>query len=441
MVGRYSAYGEYSNTYIEWIGSIPSHWRIEKFKYLFRVSLEKNGFQPIGEMLSVSGYRGIEVKQYDDEGRKRTDDELVDYRVVRKGQLVVNTMWLNYAGLGVSDLEGHVSPAYRSYWITDELDKRFCHHLLRSADYVAGYTKYMQGIRPNSLQIKSDDFNSFPVLVPSLEEQQSIARFLDHETAKIDELITKQERLIELLKEKRQTVISHAVTKGLNPDVPMKDSGVEWLGEVPEHWSVVKVAHCARVQNGSTPSKAISEYWENGSIPWLPSSSLNEYEVECATEFISTKAFAESSLCMIQAYSVLVGLVGQGRTRGMSALLKFPSAINQNMAAVTPYRWFEPKYLHHLFDVMYDDLRELGRGANQPALNCEILLALRVPAPSFEEQKAIVEYIEHNNLVLSEISKNALNMTELLRERRTALISAAVTGKIDVRNWKPEEAV
>ena len=232
---RYPAYKDSGH---DWLGVVPMHWTVRKFRHCFTESSEKIEDVIVGQMLSVSGYRGIEIKDYDDENRKRSEEELVGYRVVRRGQLVVNTMWLNYAGLGVSDYEGHVSPAYRSYWISDCLEKRFTHHLMRSGLYVLGYTKFLTGIRPNSLQMSRDDLMVFPVLIPPEAEQTAIAAFLDHETAKIDALVEEQERLIELLKEKRQAVISHAVTKGLDPSVPMKDSGVEWLGEVPAHWEV-----------------------------------------------------------------------------------------------------------------------------------------------------------------------------------------------------------
>jgi type I restriction enzyme S subunit len=194
-------------------------------------------------MLSVSGYREIEIKEYDDENRRRLDSELAGYRIVRQGQLVVNTMWLNYAGLGVSDYEGHVSPAYRSYRICADFDKHFVHHLMRSDIYVKGYTKFLTGIRPNSLQMSRGDLMVFPILKPPHAEQRFISAFLDRETAKIDAQIAEQQNLIELLKEKRQAVISHAVTKGLISDAPMKDSGIEWLGEVPEHWDVKRLKH------------------------------------------------------------------------------------------------------------------------------------------------------------------------------------------------------
>ena len=131
-------YEVYKDSGVEWLGKVPEGWKLEKFRYCFSESPEKISTEIVGEMLSVSGYRGIELKSYDDENRKRTDDELVGYRIVRFGQLVVNTMWLNYAGLGVSEHQGYVSPAYRSYWIRDDLDKRYIHHLMRSEIYVQG---------------------------------------------------------------------------------------------------------------------------------------------------------------------------------------------------------------------------------------------------------------------------------------------------------------
>lgn len=154
-------YDEYKDSGVEWLGEIPAEWENFPFRSLFAVSTEKNEKTIIGEMLSVSGYRGIEIKKYAHEEQKRKAEDLKDYRVVREGQLVVNTMWLNYAGLGVSNYEGHVSPAYRSYNISKILNKKFVHYLLRSEEYVQCYTGLMQGIRPNSLQIKNNDFKKF----------------------------------------------------------------------------------------------------------------------------------------------------------------------------------------------------------------------------------------------------------------------------------------
>ena len=197
---------------VEWLGMVPEGWDVTKFRFLFRESSEKIEQEIIGPMLSVSGYRGIEVKEYDDENKRRLEEDLIGYRIVRVGQLVVNTMWLNYAGLGVSDFEGHVSPAYRSYSISPDLNRRFCHHLLRSEIYVKGYTRLLTGVRPNSLQMSREDLMSFPVIVPKLEEQSAIASFLDNETSKIDALTTEAQHGIDLLQERRSALISAAVT-------------------------------------------------------------------------------------------------------------------------------------------------------------------------------------------------------------------------------------
>ncbi|WP_077728240.1 restriction endonuclease subunit S [Methylocaldum sp. 14B] len=424
---------KYKDSGVEWLGELPEHWSIEKFRYCFRESPEKIENEVVGEMLSVSGYRGIEIKEYDDENRRRTDEDLIGYRIVRKGQLVVNTMWLNYAGLGVSSFEGHVSPAYRSYWIADNLNKRFIHYLLRSSLYVNGYTKYLTGIRPNSLQMSRDDLMAFPILIPSQHEQYTIAAFLDRETAKIDALIAEQQRLIELLKEKRQAIISHAVTKGLNPDAPMKDSGIAWMGWVAEHWSLPKIRYVARVENGTTPSRNNLDYWMDGDIPWLSSGEVNQYAVTEASEHITSLALRECSLRLLPRGTIIVGLIGQGKTRGLSAQLEIEATINQNLAAIIPDQSLSPKYLHYILQAAYEYLREYGRGGQQAALNCEILADMRLPLPPLDEQLLISATLDEQTANLDALTAEAQRAITLLQERRTALISAAVTGKIDVR--------
>ena len=402
---------------------------------MFRESSEVNGDQPVGVMLSVSGFRGIEVKVYEDEGRRRTVEEVATYRVVRPGQLAVNTMWLNYGGLGVSDLEGHVSPAYRSYWIASTENSRFIHHLMRSATYIDGYTSLLTGIRPNSLQMSRDNLMDFPILLPPPADQLWISRFLDRETAEIDTFIADQDELIRLLAERRAATISRAVTKGLDPNVPMKDSGVEWLGEVPSNWSIEKLGWRARIGNGSTPSREEPSFWTEGTIPWLSSTVVNQGRVDLATEFVTTKAKSSCHLPVAQAGSVLVGLTGQGRTRAMAARLTFNSTISQHLAYVQPRRGLEPDFTYWLIVSAYRHLRfqSDGNGGTKGGLTCEELASLRVPVPSLSEQQSIVQRLDNETYELDEAIADARDAIALSRERRTALISAAVTGKIDVR--------
>jgi type I restriction enzyme S subunit len=197
---------------VEWIGEVPAHWEVKRLKDYSAQSKEKNGLNPVGEMLSVSGYRGIEVKVYENEIQMRTKEELADYRVVHPGQLVVNTMWLNYRGIGVSQHRGYVSPAYRAYHLNHTIVGPFLHYLMRSDLYVFGYSKYLQGIRPNSLQMKTIDFECLPIVMPDKKEQKAIANYLDEKTAHIDRTVATINSQIDKLNELRLTLINDVVT-------------------------------------------------------------------------------------------------------------------------------------------------------------------------------------------------------------------------------------
>lgn len=435
-------YPKYKETGVEWLGGIPEHWDICKFRHMFTESSEKIEQEVVGVMLSVSGYRGIEVKEYDDENLRRLDDELIGYRIVRPGQLVVNTMWLNYAGLGVSEYEGHVSPAYRSYSIAQGFHKRYVHHMMRCDSFVRGYTKYLTGIRPNSLQMSRDDLMAFQLLRPPFSEQAAIATFLDRETGKIDALIAEQEKLLSLLAEKRQATISHAVTRGLNPDAPMKDSGVAWLGKIPAHWRTCPLKLLSRIGNGSTPNRDNPSYWTSDGFPWLNSSVVNQDEVTEAKQFVSQLALEECHLPIVQPPAVLVGITGQGKTRGMATRLAFTATLNQHLAYIKPNekQLFET-YLLRVLEAAYSHLRTEsdGAGSTKGAITCDQLGRLRIPVPDLGEQHTIAMFLDDESCKLDALKAEAERAIELLKERRSALISAAVTGKIDVRNAVPEE--
>lgn len=188
--------------------NLPDMWEVERFRFLFIESKERNGVSPVGRMLSVSEYSGVVPKIYESSEQKRTEEELQNYRVVRPGQLAVNSMWLNHLGLGVSDYTGHISPAYASYNISSRLNKRYVHHLMRSKYYLNIYMRYLYGIRPNSFQIKSNDWMSIPIIIPSLKTQKEIANFLDRETSLIDQLIEKKKQLIDTINYRHDSYVN-----------------------------------------------------------------------------------------------------------------------------------------------------------------------------------------------------------------------------------------
>jgi type I restriction enzyme S subunit len=219
----------------------------------------------------------------------------------------------------------------------------------------------------------------------------------------------------------------------LKPYSAYKDSGVPWLGDVPEHWEVRKLGQVSKVFNGATPSRMQPAYWIGGTIPWLSSGKVNDFIVKSPSELVTDRAFRDCSISLVPKGSVIMGLIGQGKTRGMSALLAIDACINQNLAAIVPRSGLDGRYLHYLLTAYYKPIREIGRGGNQEALNCDIVARLRLPLPPLDEQVTLANHIETAVASLVRIRERIEQEVHLLREYRTRLIADVVTGKLDVR--------
>ena len=225
----------------------------------------------------------------------------------------------------------------------------------------------------------------------------------------------------------------------------MRDSGVEWLGDVPAHWTVSKLGYVAEVGNGSTPSRSVPEYWveDNASgFGWLNSTKINDGEIHQAEQFISERAIQECHLPLCEPNSVLVAITGEGQTRGRAALLRTKATINQHLAYLKPITHrIGAGFLWRQFQARYSWLRfeSAGGGSTRAALTCDFLRNVPITLPPYEEQTRIVVALEERTKRLESISEKAQLSLGLLQEKRSALISAAVTGKIDVRGWKPPE--
>jgi type I restriction enzyme S subunit len=271
---------------------------------------------------------------------------------------------------------------------------------------------------------------------PDPEEQRTIAAFLDRQTAKIDALIAKKRELIAALHEKRSAIISHAVTKGLNPDAPMKDSGIEWLGEIPAGWDVVKIKYLAQIGNGSTPLRDNEEYWHEGTFPWITSTVVNDDVVGEPTQFVTERALRECHLPIVRPQSVLVAITGQGKTRGMAAVLHYEATINQHLVYISPRSdLLLPEFLQLFLSSVYDILRIIseGAGSTRGALTVEQIANFAVFLPPTSEQWDIVKYISEHTAEIDAMTAKIMETIERLQEYRSALISATVTGRIDVR--------
>ena len=403
---------------------IPDGWGVERLRFLFRESKERNGESPVGQMLSVSEYRGVVPREYDTEEQKRTDEELANYLVVRPGQLAVNSMWLNHLGLGVSDHEGHVSPAYEVYDISDRLDRRFVHHLMRSNYYLKIYMRYLYGIRPNSFQIKADDWKSIPIIVPDLTTQRQIADFLDRETARIDLLIEKKQRMVELLPEKEKAAISRLVMRGEWFGSSLMASDLEWRGLVPSHWkeSRLKAQFRPVKRQGFDSLTVLSVYREFGVIE----KSSRDDNINKTPEDLSKYQLVESGDLVINKMKAWQGSLGVSTHRGITS---------PDYVVMKPIGKHVPAYMHHLLrarpmPTVYQMISN-GIRTDQWRMEPEKFLSLPVFLPPVEEQLRIVSMVSLELGQLRTVADAIENSITRLREYRSALITAAVTGQID----------
>ncbi|MEG0343835.1 MAG: restriction endonuclease subunit S [Acinetobacter sp.] len=425
-VAKYQKYAEYKDSGFEAFGQIPSHWEVLNLRYVFDFLNEKR--------FPLSALERAEKKgQYPYYGASGIIDYVDEY--------VLNEKTILIAEDGANLLSRSTPLAFIAdgkYWVNNHahilkpknLQFHFWTYFLQSVDF----TIYITGSAQPKLS--RENLGDVVLLKPSLNEQQVIAKFLDHETAKIDTLIDKQKKLIELLKEKRQAVISHAVTKGLNPNVAMKNSGVEWLGQVPEHWTVSKFGYISQVVRGGSPRPAGDPTLFNGDYsPWVTVAEItkdNELYLTSTETFLTKKG---SEQCRVFQAGTLL-LSNSGATLGVPKILSINVNANDGVVGFEDLR-IDTEYGYFYLSVLTNDLRErVKQGSGQPNLNTDIVKAISITVPPENEIKEIVADIKKKINHFAKLMKSAENAIQLMQERRIALISSVVTGKIDVRNWQ-----
>lgn len=425
-----------------WFEGLPAGWDVAPLRFITRF---ESGGTPDkgnrdfwgGEIPWVSP-KDMKVDRIADSQDHITDLALrqTSLSLVPEGSvlLVVRGMILAHSiPVAVSTAPVTINQDMKALRCSDRIDARFLQAVIHGAKpwFVANTGESSHGTK----KLETEVIGRFPVPLPPLETQHAIADFLDAATARIDALIDAKENLLAILAEKRGALVTQAVTRGLDPEVPMRDSGIPWLGEIPAHWELLKVRHFARVGNGSTPKRDNSDYWLGGTIPWLNSSVVNQPEVTRAEQRVTEAAVQECHLPLVPPPSILVGITGQGRTRGRASVLRITSTINQHLAFITPRAdTMHCEYLQLVFVAAYDFLRNIsdGMGGTKGALTCEALGSLRFPCPPLSEQHSLVEQVQCESARLGALEQAARASLGILRERREALIAAAVTGKLDV---------
>jgi len=272
------------------------------------------------------------------------------------------------------------------------------------------------------------------VNTPNYNQQQKIANFLDSKCASIDAVIEKTKASIEEYKKLKQAIITQAVTKGIRPNRKMKDSGIEWIGKIPEKWGIPKIKYMAQIASGSTPDRNRPEYW-NGTIRWIKTGELQNNVITDSEEYITELALKETSVSLFAEDTILIAMYGQGKTRGMTALLAAPCTTNQACAGLTiTSKNITVSYLWKCVMGAYNGIREIAQGTGQPNLNAKLVSDFHIPLPPIEEQEEIVSFLEKKipeiNML---ITKKEIILTEMEFYKKS-LIYEYVTGKKEVSN-------
>jgi len=434
---RYSVYEEYQSECLEVPVKIPTTWNTKRLKYIFK-EIDERGEGRVTNRLSLTSDRGL-INNSELQQRSSEASDYGKYKVCIPGDLVMNKMQAWNGIFGLCSVQGIVSPDYTVFRAIENISLKFFEYLLRSPLYAGIFFKKCRGMGTAFLRLNTDAFGDTFVPFPSLEEQKQIAEFLNRETAKIDQLITKQEELIRLLGEKRTAVISHAVTKGVNPYAPMKDSGIEWLGQIPTHWERSRLGfECSvKARLGWKGLKA-EEYVHNGYIFLATPNIKGKYIDFENVNYITKERYEESPEIMLEVGDVLV--TKDGSTTGTTNVVRdlpSPATVNSSIAVIRSKGKLDSLYLYYFFLSAYTQnvINQMQGGMGVPHLFQADLRWFHVLIPSFQEQKVIAAFIEKQEDKLTALLKKAELSIELLKERRTALISAAVTGKIDVRHY------
>ena len=454
-MAKYQKYSEYQDSGIEWLGEIPNHWAMSKLRYLFDfskgLSITKENLQDegipcvnYGEVHSKYGFE-VNPQKHPLKCVNASYLKTSENALLNNGDFVFADTSEDLKGSGnfthlVGDEQifaGYHTVIARPH---NANSSRFYAYLFDSKEFRSQIQLAVKGVKVFS--ITQAMLRSADAWLPSTDEQVKIANFLDHETAKIDSLIAKQEKLIELLKEKRQAMISHAVTKGLNPDVAMKDSGVEWLGQVPEHWTVSKLKHFVNVVDCK---HITAEFFDEG-IPLASIGEVKGWKVNLSNAKLTNEKYYQELIDGNRKPQVGDIIYTRNATVGEASLVhaELPKfALGQDVCLIHIIQKLSSEYLLHFLksEIIKIQLNSAMVGSTFKRINVDDIRNYVIVIPPIEEQECILKDLDQKIEKYDSLINFAVKQIQLMQERRTALISSAVTGKIDVRNWQhPNEA-
>ena len=415
-------YDTYKDSGVKWLGEIPGHWETMKSKYLWKesFSVSENGNE---DLLSVSQYDGVTPAKGDSRS-----ESLKGYKIVSKNDLVINIMLAWLGGLGVSEYDGLVSPAYCIYKICNDSNPKYLHYLYKTPLYLAEFARHSSGVVPSRWRMYTDDFGQVISLLPPKKEQDAIVDYLDEKMAKIDAAIAQQQKMIELLNERKQIIINRTVTRGLNPDAKMKDSGVEWIGEIPVGWKMMALRFLGFVEKKiinpqNHKSALFIEYsmpaYDNGRTPNVVSGENLE----------SSKIILNGSTLLINKLNVhkkRIWFVQDPVVNSVASTEFVPLNILTANPLFIEYALQNQKVVDYLVNNSY------GATNSQRRVSPETILRIKLPIPSDYEQIEIIQYLNKRIVEIDLAIDTLRNKISLLQERKQIIINEVVTGKVKV---------
>ena len=404
-------YESYKDSGVEWLGEVPSHW--ESFPLFVQAKISSITNHIDKELLSVYLDRG--VVRFSDVDEKRTNVTSLDlskYQLVRKGNLVLNNQQAWRGSVGVSSYEGIVSPAYLILELSNKFDPHYANYLFRNSSMVSHYLIASKGVGTIQRNLYWGNLRRTPIFIPPLSEQQKISQFLDDKTAKIDQAVDLAEKQIALLKEHKQILIQNAVTRGLNPDVPLKDSGVEWIGQVPEHWEVKKLKYLAKIKSGDS----------------IINSNLSDeylYEVFGGNGFMGY--FYKYN---VSGENIIIGRVGA--LCGNIRYINEEKWITDNALILNLINLSKILYSYVSYVLKCANLNTLSVSNAQPLITGTKIMNILIAIPPLSEQKQIIDYLDKQTAKIDQAIALKTAHIEKLKEYKSVLINDVVTGKVRV---------
>lgn len=430
-VQRYDAY---KDSGVEWLGDIPEHWELGRLGSILNPVSSKN--HPNEILLSITREKGVIVRDTENEDSNHNfiPDDLTGYKLLKKGQFGMNKMKAWQGSYGVSSYTGIVSPAYYTFEFTKEIEPRFFHIAIRSKMYVSFFGKASDGVRIGQWDLSKDRMKRIPLAVPPLPEQNAIAQFLDDKTTKIDDAIAIKEQQINLLKERKQILIHKAVTRGLDDSVTLKDSGVEWIGEIPEGWEVRQIKAVSNTVSGGTPSSGNRQRYYNGKYPWIRTTDLNNGILNEVPEYITDSALRDTACKIIPKKTICIAMYGGSGTIGKFSLVNFDNAtLNQAVCGIISNRNINYLFLYYSLQMMRSHWMFYADGSRKdPNISQDVIRNMPIVFPLISEQKEISAYIETASQKIETAIGLKQQEIEKLKEYKGSLINGVVTGKVRV---------